>query len=348
MTRSLLLGPAARANPAPRIAREPVPGLALRAALSDLTLRWAAVSLVALAMIELALLRLGLRSAVHIPGLAPIDGAPGLVAEAGRLAFSAATVLIVLLLISLVARAARRGRLRDLSAAVGIGLLLAGATGTATESTGDLTGALLSLGGLSLVLPRALLLVGLRGAGPLAGIWAGFVLLAMVSVLPLLDRSTPAAVLPIGEGLALAGAIAAPLLVPRATRSRRDLAAALGAGLLIFALLVGNPTVSKNLALWTFGIAGYFPAGVYALAAGSLAYAVLTAYRSGSAPVAAALLLITAGGVGLHNTYQTALVVAGIALIGECRRWPDPAVEEEDQDAVAQIAPRIPLPVAGS
>ena len=278
----------------------------LASLVSDAASRLITLSLLGAAAVELVTLRLGLRSAVHIPGLTPLDGAVGAGAEVGRFAFSLATVLVLLLLVLFAARAVcvvdavravcvvHGAALIDLAAAAGISAMLVGAAGATAGVTGDLTLGVFSLVGLGLLLPRAAFAVGRAGAAAIVAMTAGFALALMVVLLPL------------GEGLALGGAIGSPLLPGPARPSRRALALATLAGLGTLGLLLGDPAVAKNLSLWTFGLAGYFPVVVYAAAASGLSYTALVAYEAGRLPVAAGVGLLTIGGIGLHSTYQTA------------------------------------------
>ena len=229
----------------------------LASLVSDAASRLITLSLLGAAAVELVTLRLGLRSAVHIPGLTPLDGAVGAGAEVGRFAFSFATVLVLLLLVLFAARAVCAVRavcvvdavravcvvhgaaLIDLAAAAGISAMLVGAAGATAGVTGDLTLGVFSLVGLGLLLPRAAFAVGRAGAAALVAMTAGFALALMVVLLPLAGSGAPPALLPLGEGLALGGAIGSPLLPGPARPSRRALALATLAGL-------GTPGVASG------------------------------------------------------------------------------------------------------
>ena len=85
--------------------------------------------------------------------------------------------------------------------------------------------------------------------------------------------------------------------------------------MLVCAGMLGNGSTSRFLLLCIAGISGSLPSFFYAVAAGALAYTMLRAARSGAPLVSAGLILMVAGGLGLHSTYQSALVVAGFASL---------------------------------
>ncbi len=276
-----------------------------------------AAALVLSAALEFLLLRLVTRSLVHIPGVGVIDGPFTLLAESGRLAYYAASVLLVVLLLGFALRAAPRRSMPQSAAALGLGLFTTAAAAALAGAVTDLQLGALSLVAIALLLPRALISAGLRGAPTIAAFTAAFVLVGAFTLAPLIGTRSPADTLLAAEALALVFAITSPLLIA-APRDRTATVAAALVGLIVLLGLIGNPAASKNLALWSIGLAGYFPATAYAIGAGALAYTLTAGLRhDGSRPMALGLALLILGGLGFHSTYQTGLVIAALAVIGE-------------------------------
>ena len=135
-----------------------------------------------------------------------------------------------------------------------------------------------------------------------------------------------------GEILAVGAAIGAPLLVGH-VRSRSALAWAAAVGGSVYAgLLVNGPTV-KILLLWNFGVAGYLPSVLYGIAAGAVTYTIVALCATGRRTSAIGMALLFMGGIGLHSTYQTGLVLAGLALLGAADP-PDRAIEGSWRHAI--------------
>lgn len=276
-----------------------------------------AAALVLSGALEFLLLRLVTRSLVHIPGIGVIDGPFTLLAESGRLAYYAATVLLVVLLLGFALRAAARRSMLQSAAALGLGLFTTAAAAALAGAVTDLQLGVLSLVAIALLLPRALISSGMRGALPVSAFAMAFALVGAFTLAPLIGARSPADTLLAGEALALIFAITSPLLIT-APRDRKATAVAALIGLIVLVGLIGNPAASKNLALWSIGLAGYFPATAYALGAGALAYSLTAGLRhDGSRSMALGLALLILGGLGFHSTYQTGLVIAGLAVIGE-------------------------------
>ncbi len=288
-----------------------------------LAVDWRAVSTVLAAALvlsgalEFLLLRLVTRSLVHIPGIGVIDGPLTLLVESGRLAYYAATVLLVVLLLGFALRAALRQSMPQRAAALGLGLFTTAAAAALAGAVTDLQLGVISLVAVALLLPRALISSGMRGALPVSAFAMAFALVGAFTLAPLIGARSPADTLLAGEALALIFAIASPLLIA-APRDRKATVVAALVGLIVLLFLIGNPATSKNLALWSIGLAGYFPATVYALGAATLAYSLTAGLRHhGSRRLALGLALLILGGIGFHSTYQTGLVIAGLAVIAE-------------------------------
>ena len=79
-----------------------------------------------------------------------------------------------------------------------------------------------------------------------------------------------------------------------------------GVGLAVFGAMAGSSATTRILLLWTFGLPGYLPAVVYAVVAGFLAAGLLGARRD-SRDLAVGLGFLVAGGIGLQDSYQSAL-----------------------------------------
>jgi len=118
----------------------------------------------------------------------------------------------------------------------------------------------------------------------------------------------------VAEAAALTGAALSPVLV-RGRIDRRAAFVGMAGGLVVFSMLVANASTTKILLLWNVGLAGYFPAVAYAVAFGAFVYTVAALARSGARLHSLSLMLLLAGGVGLHSTYQTGLVVAGLGVL---------------------------------
>ena len=297
-----------------------------------------AVGLVGTAGLELLFLRLFTRSIVHIPGIGKVDGPLAVLAETGRLAFQVASLLLILLLVVLAARFASRSHWTKAAASAGLILFAAVAAAAFAGEVNELQLDALSLTALGLIVPATLAAVGRRGAIPALAFAAAFLLTAGFTLAPQAGWRPPAETLVAGEALALAFAITSPLLV-RPTRDRITIAAATLTAVVVLTLLVGNAATTKNLALWSVGLAGYFPSIVYAAAAGAGVYAVVGGLRGQSPLVALGIALIGLGGIGFHSTYQTGLVVLGLAVIGASAL---PSIDRSNQSQNAsQLTERL-------
>jgi hypothetical protein len=271
------------------------------------------------AITELVLLRMGTRTLVHIPGVEVVSGPLAWLSEAGRFAYYLSLVLVVgvgalLLAIWWASSSPRRWFGISAIALVALAAVL-GAIGAVTPSL---------VGWLSLAAPLALI-VGLAGAGrgaiPLL-LWTGAAWSAGFATLFQgsgggLSGEAMAALLQWGDVLVVAGALTFPLLLRRPPG-----VASLGTGLavaaVVTALLTWASSTTAILALWAFGITASLPTVFYGLAAGSMAATVHEASRRGNRSLAGAAMLVMAGGIGLISTYQTALLVVGLALATSC------------------------------
>ncbi len=87
-------------------------------------------------------------------------------------------------------------------------------------------------------------------------------------------------------------------------------------GVLTFGMFAGSGgSTSRILLLWNEGLSGTLPGTVYAVAAGTLTIAFVALLQGRHYLAAMAIVLLVAGGLGLHNTYQSGLVIAGLAVL---------------------------------
>jgi hypothetical protein len=119
--------------------------------------------------------------------------------------------------------------------------------------------------------------------------------------------------LTIAEVAGVAFALASLLLARPSGRAAKTVG--LCVGVLTFGMLLGNGSTFRILLLWNEGLSGTLPAAAYAAGAGALAMTFVSLLKRNEALTAIGLLLVLAGGFGLHNTYQTGLVMMGLAVL---------------------------------
>lgn len=304
---------------------------------------WLLRTVAVAAAVELVVLRTMTRTAIHIPGIARVEGPYRVVAETGRFAYSAAVLLVAVALGWMAWKEWERRRLTVSLAAVVWFLAAAAAArlGLISDSVLDLSviGGVLLLATAAIGKYRARALpvllfamsfaaAGLHGAGPAAGLGSGVVL------------SAPDGLLPLAEALAIVACLASPMLVSGRLR-RAPLVAAAVVALATLLALLASPATVKILLLWNFGLAGYFPALVYAGAFGTLAFTALTS-RMPDPYLAVGLALLVLGGISLHSSYQSGLVVLG--LLAVARSGPDPGTAFVRHPA--RTAVRVSLPAS--
>ncbi|MCZ7536583.1 MAG: hypothetical protein M5T61_12215 [Acidimicrobiia bacterium] len=290
------------------------------AATRDLLLRAGLVA----GVVELASLRIFTRTAIHIPALEQLHGPYEVVSTLARYAFFVSVLLLganlaivaserlgsvahgrrvggaLAAAFLLVAAGARAGLLDGVALAASLSTVVAGAAVGAAASRGGLERVALALLGLAHLLAAA---HGIVQDGARYG-WR-------------MDN---------GGGLLLAGETSALLAMVVAgaawgrSPSRMQVVAGGGAALLVLGALVANGSTVKILLLWNFGLAGYYPSIVYAAAAAALTLAFTGARRDPDPLVLAGLVLLVVGGLGLHSTYQSGLVILGFLLLTEQRR----------------------------
>ena len=277
--------------------------------------RWIAGPALAAAITELVLLRLTTRSAIHIPGIEAVAGPYRAVSITGRYAHHAAAVLVAVTLVLLARLLAARGH-RVQAAAVGAVVV---ASAAARLDVIDRTALTLAVGAAVVALTASVAVSGgKRLAVPIGLFAAAFVASTVHAVVQdlagtgdLRPRST-IGLLVVAEVMLVVAALVLPGAVH--ARDRRAVAVGAGVGVVVFGAMAGSSATTRILLLWTFGLPGYLPAVVYAVVAGFLAAGLLGARRD-SRDLAVGLGFLVAGGIGLQDSYQSALVVCGLAML---------------------------------
>jgi len=263
--------------------------------LTDL-IRWAASWTAVVALTELVLLRIGTRTALHIPGV--FSEPFRVVAAAGRLAFLLAVVLATLTLALLIVELAHVGGLAGVAAAA----FLATAAVVALRSAPADTDAVTVVSVAAVVILAVQAMVGLGGSAKLPLLF--FTLAVGMAGLQAAGVGDAGLLLGLAEGLAVAAAISAPALVGGLGRRARIWG--LVAGLVVLLALGPMGATTKILLLWNF---------LYAVAVGVLLATMVSALGDDRRDVLAPLVLISIGGIAPQSTYQTALVVIGLGLL---------------------------------
>ncbi len=273
---------------------------------------------------ELLILRLFTRTAIHIPGVTRLEVVFVPIAEIGRFAFYLASVLLLVCLLLMARELVRRRSASSSLAGSGIVLFLVvgvlARLGSIPEA--DLDWAVVCA--IVLLMPWAV--GGLpRGARLPVILFAGAFVLAAIFGMDQMaggggrwaDASWPAVG---GEVLALAAALSMPLLAGGAG-GRRALTWGLGAAAMTSGALLANASTTRILLLWSFGLAGYLPGVAYGAAVGAVVYAIVALRRRGNGTLAWGVAFLFMGGIGLHSTYQSALVLVGLAVLGMAAPW---------------------------
>jgi hypothetical protein len=285
------------------------------------SVQWLASVLVGASLLELIILRIGTRTAIHIPGLEEFAGPYRLFAATGRLAYFTAAVLLCVLLPYLARELYLEGQTHA-AAGLSIFVVVAGLGALRVIGNDVMAPAIIA------IIASLALVVASRRRHGLGLVIAMFVVayLAHASYVVLqgsFGGELPSASrqLPLGaEWLAVLAAISSGPLVRRTLQlerrpSRRLMGVALAVGLVVTGAIVANPYTVHILMLWNFGLTGTLPAAVYGLATASLTVAVASSARCGQQRLALALTLLFLGGLGLTSTYQSGLIVAGLGLL---------------------------------
>jgi hypothetical protein len=274
--------------------------------------------LVAASAVEFLVLRTFTRVAIHIPGIDALAGPYSFLAETGRFAYYAASVLAIAALAALGFAAWRSGgRLGRLAPLAIAAILVPAALLRAGPGLGEAAPLnTIALAGLGLAaalaaaasVPRAGVAIAAFGAATLLSGWY-----SVAQGWAALDASLPASIQLVraAEYLAVGAALASPWLFGVA-RPRRAIVAGSAVGALVFTVFLGNPATTRILLLWSHGLTGSLPAVAYAAAAGALATTAVSLLAARRPLAAFGIVLLVLGGVGIQNTYQTALVAAGL------------------------------------
>ncbi|MCL4292789.1 MAG: hypothetical protein KJ056_07125 [Acidimicrobiia bacterium] len=284
------------------------------------------------AAVELLVLRTFTRTIIHIPGAQSASRVLDLVTDAGRFSYYLSVVLLIMLLGTLAAAGTAAGgasrasssRRRVVSAAVTTFAATA-AVARAGAAGGGVVASLVTAAVVAVGAAQA------RGAERAARLLIGAAF-AAAAVPVVVWSSGLGASRPAGLSWAYftaeAAALAALALLgwPAVRRvgrgpggvSRRVVAAGVVAGLAVTTILVASPAgaaSTKTLLLWNLGLGGYLAAPLYGLAVAGAVVGLTDRFRSGARFEAAGWALVICGGIGLHSTYQSGLVVAGLALL---------------------------------
>lgn len=302
---------------------------------------WLVRAAVVAAAVELLVLRLFTRTAIHIPGISKVESPYRITAEVGRFAYYVAVVLLAVALGSLVWRRLAAGRFTWNAVAIAWFIGAAGATRLGLVSDSLLAWSV--LGSALMLLPSAMrryerrlppvLLFGFSFA--IAGLHAA----TQSGTFGTIAEPAPDGLLPLAEGLAVLACATSPMLV-RAGPRKAPFMVGIGFGLASLIALLASPATVKILLLWNFGLAGYFPALVYAIAFGTLAFTIFSC-RVADPRLALGLTLLVFGGLGLHSSYQSGLIVLGLATIAAD---PEPglsireATDRRREDSLAPVA----------
>ncbi len=270
-------------------------------------------------LVELLVLRTFTRTAVHIPALQAFAGPYEVVAWFGRYSYYVAVVLLLAALPLTAAALWRRRSPATRFAAFQVGLFLVVAVGA---RAGAITGLELNLVSVTAVGLAALSAFGTRDGRTAVAVGAFGLAFALSGSHTVLQEAAeeriavvdPRWLLTAAEAVAIVFAVVAPAAL-RAAPTRRALVLAGMAGLLTLGMMLGNGSTTKVLLLWNEGISGIFPSVVYAAAAAALCATTAGLLGQGRVLAAVGLALLVTGGIGLHSTYQTGLVLVGLGAL---------------------------------
>ncbi|MCB1246228.1 MAG: hypothetical protein KDB69_03065 [Acidimicrobiia bacterium] len=281
------------------------------------TLAIAGYATVAL-LVELVVLRLVTRTAIHVPGLGAVEPGIRLISEIGRIAFYAAAVLLPVLIVAMAINAWLAARWSLVIVLAGlVGVVVVAPTGWLAESVVDVVTV-----GAVLAAP----LFGIRSADrPFVSFVPSslFAVAFAVAAIPtVVSKVRPGATLPVVGLLAAAEVLAivaamSTLLCVRGRPRRRSVIVAGIASVTISAMLAYQPSTVEVLMLWNFGLAGYLHPIAYGLAGAACALAACESILRRTPAVALGISFVVAGGVGLHSTLQSAAFVVGVLILAD-------------------------------
>ncbi|MCK6565924.1 MAG: hypothetical protein HUU14_07340 [Dehalococcoidia bacterium] len=289
------------------------------AAAPPLRLEWVLAGLAVASVIELLVLRTFTRTAVHIPALSELRDPYEALASFGRYAYYVSAVLLILSLPFAVTRLWGRGDLYARVAAVAVVVFAITAALARADVANVILIDVLTVGVVVMAASAAAARMDPRGALVVGAFAAAFALQGGSAMLQ--DAASQGYgsyetrwMLWSAEWLALAFAVASPVGFA-ARPSRLALVLASVAGLVLFAALVANGSTTKILLLWNEGLAGTLPSVAYGVGAAALLATLLGLLAQRRMLALTGFVLLITGGIGLHSTYQTGLVVAGMAAL---------------------------------
>lgn len=298
-------------------------------------------TLLAATLVELLLLRSATRVAIHIPGIEEVAGPYRFVSGAGEYGYYVSAVAVIAWLGIAAAALWRRAEPTAIAGALAVAgfLVIAGAGRAAI-----LPGGAVDLATICSVVLLAGIVAG-RGSWVHAGSFLAFgvAFAATASATILTGVSGASGLLTLGEAAALVFAALLPFAV--GLRLTRGLVATwVVSAIVLFGAFAGASGSSvRILMLWNEGLTGAFAPAWYALAGGALVATIVGLLRAGRRSDCAAILLLIAGGIGLHSTHQSALVLAGlIAMPAAAAARPSAAVAEASTASTPfpQLRPR--------
>jgi hypothetical protein len=270
------------------------------------------------ATVELLILRLFTRTALHIPAIEQLSGPYEMLTVLGRYAYYLSALLLVVTLpvlgLALWQRAALPLRVASLAV-----LTATGAAAAARFASPDPVLVYVLLAGSAMVLAIVGATTALRTALAILPFGAALGLAAVSLIAETLASRgevslDPAMLLAIAEYPAFVFAVVAPLAFG-VRPSRRVVVVGAVAGAVVLAMFLGNPSTSRILLLWNWGFSGVLPSTAYAVGFAALAGTLTGLHRDGRTLAGLGLILLIAGGFGLQNTYQASLVVVGLGVL---------------------------------
>lgn len=294
-----------------------------RAMWPDVTLLVA--SLAVASAIELVILRTFTRTAIHIPAMHRLQGPYDVVSVTGQYVYFAAVVLAAGAFVALAVQLFRHEVPARYLVLFGIVLFAVPASVAAAQQSDSLALAMGTLAAVLVVCAAVAVTEERRWVIlPVAAFGFSFAAGGAYTTIPALTSlgislEQPVWMLNASEYLGIAFAATTPLLV-RGRIDHRSIWLGLAAGVVVLFVFIGSGSTSRFLLLWNIGLSGVLPGFAYAFAAAALTATFVAMIRQQLFLGAAGLALLITGGIGLHSTYQSALVVIGLVALF-CGMW---------------------------
>jgi hypothetical protein len=286
-------------------------------------------------VVELVLLRTGTRTLVHIPGLGRYELSIGILTEAGRFAFYLAALLAAVVLVYLTRSLWLARTPRDKTIATLISVFLLGAALGRMGWVGSST-----VGWLSLCVLVGLAAVMCRGVRSIpvvlfvaASVSAAFSVLAQGPGGGVSGQTVDTSILA-AEALLILSGLTSPLLITGNVPKGAWVACVAVFAIIAAGFSIGGSTLAI-LTLWNLGVPGWFPPLAYGIACGGLTMTLWTTIANRETLTSVGLILMVGGGVGMISTYQTALAIAAVTILGLAH----PRAYLTDQSGIAQSEP---------